>query len=45
MKTNFNIICNSTISSSFSGNIYDAQYYVNLGVLLDNVNDYKKSLK
>ena len=45
MKTNFNIICNSTISSSFSGNIYDAQYYVNLGVLLDNVNDYKKKFK
>ena len=45
MKTNFNIVCNSTIASSFSGNIYDAQYFINLGVLLDNVNDYKKQYK
>ena len=45
MKTNFNIVCNSTIASSFIGNIYDAQYYVNLGVLLDNENDYKKRFK
>jgi hypothetical protein len=45
MKTNFNIVCNSTIASSFIGDIYDAQYFVNLGVLLDNENDYKKQFK
>ena len=41
MKTNFNIVCNSTIASSYTGYIYNAKYFVNLGVLLDNENDYK----
>ena len=45
MKTNFNTVCNSAIASSFIGDIYDAQYFVNLGVLLDNENDYKKQFK
>ena len=45
MKTNFNIVCNSTIASSYTGDIYNAKYFVNLGVLLDNENDYKKRFK
>ena len=45
MKTNFNIVLNSTLTSSFNENIYDANYYVNLASLLDNDEDYKKNIK
>lgn len=45
MKTNFNIILNSTIASSFTGNIYNANYYIDLASLLDNDEDYKKKYK
>jgi len=42
-KTNFNIVCNSTLASSFTGNIYNANYYVNLSSLIDDeIEDYKK---
>ena len=44
MKTNFNIVLNSTISSSFTGNIYDARYYVNFGTLISD-EEYKKKYK
>lgn len=45
-KTNFNIVCNSTLASSFTGNIYNANYYVNLSSLIDNeIEDYKKKYK
>jgi hypothetical protein len=45
-KTNFNIVCNSTLASSFTGNIYNANYYVNLSSLIDDeIEDYKKKYK
>jgi len=44
-KTNFNIVCNSTLNSSFTGNIYNANYYVNLASVLNNDEDYKKKYK
>jgi hypothetical protein len=45
-KTNFNIVCNSTLTSSFTGNIYNANYYVNLSSLIDDeIEDYKKKYK
>jgi hypothetical protein len=46
MKTNFNIVLNSTLASSFTGNIYNGSYYVNLSSILDNeTEDYKKKYK
>jgi hypothetical protein len=46
MKTNFNIVLNSTLASSFIGNIYNGSYYVNLSSILDNeTEDYKKKYK
>ena len=46
MKTDFNIVLNSTIASSFTGNIYNGSYYVNLSSILDNeTEDYKKKYK
>lgn len=44
MKTNFNIVLNPTIASSFTGNVYNANYYINLASLL-NDEDYKKKYK
>ena len=44
MKTNFNIVLNSTIASSFTGNIYNGNYYINLASLL-NDEDYQKKYK
>jgi hypothetical protein len=44
-KINFNIVCNSTLNSSFTGNIYNANYYVNLASVLNNDEDYKKKYK
>ena len=38
-KTNFNIVCNSTLASSFSGNIFNVNYIVNLASVLNNVED------
>ena len=46
MKTNFNIVLNSTLASSFTGNIFNGSYYVNLSSILDNeTEDYKKKYK
>lgn len=46
MKTNFNIVLNSTLASSFTGNIYNGSYYVNLSSILDiEAEDYKKKYK
>ena len=45
IKTNFNIVCNSTLASSFSGNIFNANYIVNLASVLNNDEDYKKRYK
>jgi len=46
MKTNFNIVLNSTLASSFTGSIYNGSYYVNLSSILDNeTEDYKKKYK
>jgi len=46
MKTNFNIVLNSTLASSFTGNIYNGSYYVNLSSIIDNeTEDYKKKYK
>jgi hypothetical protein len=45
-KTNFNIVCNSTLTSSFTGNIYNATYYVNLSSIIDDeIKDYNKKYK
>ena len=44
MKKNFNIICSSADADSYQGNIYDANYYVNFGTLIDD-EDYKKRYK
>ena len=44
MKKNFNIVCSSITTSSFTGNIYDANYYVNFGTLIDD-EDYKRRYK
>ena len=45
-KTNFNIVCNSALASSFTGNIYNANYYINLSSLIDDeIEDYKKKYK
>jgi hypothetical protein len=45
-KTNFNIVLNSTLTSSFTGNISNANYYVNLSSLIDDeIEDYKKKYK
>ena len=42
-KTNFNIVLNSTLTSSFTGNIYNGNFYVNLSSLIDDeIEDYKK---
>ena len=35
-KTNFNIVCSSSDKDSFSGNIYDARYFVNFGTLISD---------
>ena len=46
MTTNFNIVLNSTLASSYTGNIYNGSYYVNLSSILDNeIEDYKKKYK
>ena len=46
MKTNFNIVLNSTLASSFTGNIYNGSYYVNLSSIIDNeTEDYNKKYK
>ena len=44
MKKNFNIVCSSVDADSYQGNIYDANYYVNFGTLIDD-EDYKKRYK
>ncbi len=44
MKKNFNIVCNCNDIDSYSGNIYDANYYVNFGTLIDD-EDYKTKYK
>ena len=44
MKKNFNIVCSSVDTESYQGNIYDANYYVNFGTLIDD-EDYKKRYK
>ena len=44
MKKNFNIVCNCFDADSYSGNIYDANYYVNFGTLIDD-EDYKTKYK
>ena len=44
MKKNFNIVCNCFDADSYSGNIYDANYYVNFGTLIDD-EDYKSKYK
>ena len=44
MKKNFNIVCNSAEFGSYQGEIYDAQFYVNFGTLIDD-EDYKKRYK
>ena len=44
MKKNFNIVCSSVDTDSYQGNIYDANYYVNFGTLIDD-EDYKKRYK
>ena len=40
-KTNFNIVCLSNDTNSYSGNIYDARYYVNFATLISD-EEYKK---
>ena len=44
MKKNFNIVCSSVDADSYQGNIYDANYYVNFGTLIDD-EDYKSKYK
>ena len=44
MKKNFNIVCNSAEFDSYQGEIYNAQFYVNFGTLIDD-EDYKKDIK
>ena len=44
MKKNFNIVCNSAEFESYQGEIYNAQFYVNFGTLIDD-EDYKKRYK
>ena len=44
MKKNFNIVCNSAEFDSYQGEIYNAQFYVNFGTLIDD-EDYKKRYK
>jgi hypothetical protein len=44
MKKNFNIVCNVFDVDSYQGNIYDAQFAVNFGTLIDD-EDYKKRYK
>ena len=43
-KTNFNIVCVSNDTNSYSGNIYDARYYVNFATLISD-EEYKKKYK
>ena len=43
-KTNFNIVCSSSDKDSFSGNIYDARYFVNFATLITD-EEYKKKYK
>ena len=44
MKKNFNIVCNSAEFDSYQGEIYNAQFYVNFGTLIDD-EDYKTKYK
>ena len=44
MKKNFNIVCSSVDTDSYQGNIYDANYYINFGTLIDD-EGYQKDLK
>ena len=44
-KTNFNIVCNSTLTSSFTGNIYNGSYFIYLQSVLNDDEDYKKKYK
>ena len=44
MKKNFNIVCSSVDTDSYQGNIYDSNYFVNFGTLID-YEDYKKRYK